>query len=644
MEHIRLKRRMVAILLADVVGYSRLMGLDEENTHVRFNEIVEEIIEPQTRWHDGRIIRTLGDGVLIEFNSASDAVHCGLQIQEKLAEFEQRLNVAVRMNLRIGVNSGDVIIDAEDIYGNSVNVAARLEQLAEPGTVYISSTVYEQVRADPQLTFSDQGNHVVKNIDRPVHVFQARKLFQTESAVSIPSYRFALASRFALVRALFEKVVRHTPVRLAAVGLIMAGTAGLSGLPHLRAKPGVTRSASILVLPFENTANDSSQEYLVDAITSDVSIDLSRMRDIVVISNATAFTYKGKQHDFKRISNDIGVRYLLIGGVARVNQQIKTTVQLIEAASGVQLWGDHFETPFAEVEKLEETITGRIATSLGIHLVQAEGQRAERVVVPDALELRMRATGAFLRAVTPETAMTARQLLKQAVDLDPGSAEVWARLAQITASDYLNHWNNAGPEQLATAEEGVQKALLLDPNLPLAHFANGFVHRAHGQHSAALEAFSRAIDLDPNFAMAYAQKADELMYLGRPEDVRSLIDQAIRLSPRDPSIGIFYWFLGRSAFFMGRYDEAIPWLRRSVEIRPNLWYNRLYLASAHALIGEFDDARATLGDFKRQFAWPTYSVAQVISYERANPSNNRVVSAARETFHRGLLGAGMAEN
>jgi adenylate cyclase len=638
MEHVRLKRRMVAILRADVVGYSRLMGVDEEKTHVRFNEIVGNIIEPQTRWHDGRIIRTLGDGVLIEFHSASDAVHCGLQIQEKLAELEQSLDSAVRMNLRIGVNSGDVIIDAEDIYGNSVNVAARLEQLAEPGTVYISSTVYEQVRADPQLTFSDQGDHVVKNIDRAIHVFQARRLFQIENAIAPPS------SKFALVRASLKKIIRHKPTRFAAVGIIMVGTVGMSGFPNLRPKPGVAHSASILVLPFENFTKDPGQEYLADAITSDVSIDLSRMRDIVVISTATALTYKGKPHDFKQISSDIGVRYLLFGGVARVNQQVKTTVQLVDATSGIQLWGDHFETPFTEVEKLEETITGRIAACLGIHLVQAEGQRAERAVVPDALELRMRATGVFLHVVTPETAMTARQLLKQAVDLDPDSAEAWARLAQITASDYLNHWNNAGPEQLATAEESVQKALLLDPNLALAHFANGFVHRAHGQHAAALEAFSRAIDLDPNFALAYAQKADEFMYLGRPEEVRPVIDQAIRLSPRDPSLGIFYWFLGRSAFFMGQYDKAIPWLRRSVEIRPTLWYNRLYLASAHALIGEFDDAHATLDDFKRQFAWPTYSLARVISYEAANPSNNPVVSAARETFHRGLLRAGMAEN
>ena len=642
MEHVLLKRRMVAILIADVAGYSRLMGLDEENTHVRFNNIVEEVIRTLTRRHDGRIIRTMGDGVLIEFNSASDAVQCGLRIQEQVAERERSVDPTVRINLRMGVNSGDVITDdAKDIYGNSVNVAARLEQLAEPSTVYISAMVHEQVRADPRLSFVDKGRHLVKNIDRPVHVFEARRLLQNGNAVA-PRF-----DRLALLRRSFRKAGRHTPTRLAAIGVVMVGMVGMVGMPglmHFRPKPTVANSASILVLPFENSTKDPGQEYLADAITSDVSIDLSRIPDIVVISSATALTYKGRQNDFKKISSDMGVRYLLKGSVARSSQQVKTTVQLIEANSGIQLWGDRFDIPFAEMEKLEEAITGRIASSLGVHLVQAEGQRAERAAVPDALELRMRATGVFLRAITPETAMTARQLLERAVELDPDSAEAWARLAQITASDYLIHWNNAGPEQLARAEEGVRKALLLDPNSALAHFANGFVQRAHGQHSAALEAFSRAISLDPNFALAYAQKADQLMYLGRPEGVRPVIEQAIRLSPRDPSLAIFYWFLGRAAFFMGQYDNAIAWLRQSVGLRNTLWFSHLYLASAHALVGELDDAHAVLDGFKRQFNWPTYSLAQVILLEKANPSNNPVVVAGRETFHRGLARAGLPES
>lgn len=635
MEHIRLKRRMVAVLLADVVGYSRLMGHDEDSTHIRYNKIVEDILEPVTRWHDGRIIRTVGDAILIEFNSASDAVHCGLQMQEKLVERETPLEPALRINLRIGVNSGDVIRDANDIYGNSVNVAARLEQLATPGTVYITSTVYEQVCVDPLLTFVDRGDRVVKNIDRPVHVFEVQKRLESGDADS-----WFLNWR----RRLIEIVRRRAPTRIAAVGAIVAGTVGMSGYLHLAPWPRATHSASILVLPFENSTKDPSQEYLVDAITSDVTIDLSRMRDIVVISSQTALTYKGKQQDFKQISSEVGVRYLLKGSVARSSQQVRITVELIEAKSGIELWGDRFEIPFSEVEKLEDTIAGRIATSLGVNLVQAEGRRAEHAVVPDALELRMRATGVFLRAITPQTAMTARQLLEEAVKLDPDSAEAWARLAQITASDYLSHWNNAGPAELEQAEDSARRALQLDPNLALAHFANGFVQRAHGQHQAALEAFSRAINLDPNFALAYAHKADQFMYLGHPEEVRPVIEQAIRLSPRDPSLGIFYWFLGRAAFFMGEYDKAIPWLRQSVDIRPTLWYNRLYLASADALVGDIGGARDTLADFKRQFSWPSYTLARVILLEGANPSNNAVVVSAREMFHRGLLRAGLSES
>ncbi len=638
MDHERLKRKMVAVLIADVVGYSRLMAMDEEGTHLRLNRLKEAVIDPGGSRHSGRFIRSMGDGMLVEFDSAIDAVRFAIEVQNGLARSEEHVEPERRIMLRIGINIGDVIFDAKDIYGNSINIAARLEQWAEPGTVYVTAVIYDQLRSYPALSFKDKGKREFKNIDRPIHVFRVQGIKSDEKSAS--------GSTIHLLRRRYfpHAFARKPTVKRAVVALSIAGTVGMAAFPHYYRAPVTSRTASILVLPFRNVSDDAGQNYFADAVTSDVATDLSRIRDVVVISAATAFSFKGKPVDPKQINHDIGVRYLIVGSIRRIGQQINTNIQLIEAASGVQLWGERFDNDFVDLGKLEEGITGRIAASLDVQLVQAEGHRAERAVVPDALDLRLRATSLFFQSVNPENVMAARNLLIQAVHLDPGSAEAWARLGQLTASDYFNHWNATGRHQLGDAEEAVRKALLLDPNLALAHFANGFVQRARGEHHLAIEAFDHAIELNPSFALAYAQKADELILLGRPSEAQPLVERAIKLSPRDPSLGMFYWFIGRANFFAGRYDQAIPWLRKSVEMRPNVWYNGLYLASAYALNQDIDEARKTLAAFNRRFSQPVYTVALVADQETTNPSSDPTVIAARDKFHLGLLRAGMAEN
>ncbi len=322
---------------------------------------------------------------------------------------------------------------------------------------------------------------------------------------------------------------------------------------------------------------------------------------------------------------------------------MRTNVQLVDAASGEQLWGDRFENQFVALGELENAITGRIAASLNIQLIRAEGRRAERAPQPDALDLRLRATSLFYSSVAPENTLATRQLLQRSVALDAGSAEAWARLGQIIVNDHLNQWNDTGREQLRDAEEAARKALLIDPNLALAHHTNGLLQRARGAHHAALEAFSRAIELDRNFATAYAQKGNQLTLLGNPEQAPPLIEQAIRLSPHDPSIGIFLWCIGRAHFFTGRYEEAILWLRKSVETRPNVWYNRLYLVSAYALSNLPQAASHALNEYNRRFPTPVCTVAVVVARERAQPNDDPAVVAARNKFHEGLLRAGMTE-
>jgi adenylate cyclase len=401
--------------------------------------------------------------------------------------------------------------------------------------------------------------------------------------------------------------------------------------------------ASILVLPFRNATGDPQQEYFTDAVTSDLTVDLSRMRDIVVISAATALAYKGSPLDPRQIGRELGVRYLVTGSIARVGELVRTNIQLVDAASGEQLWGDRFENQFVDLGSLEDAITGRIAASLNIQLVRAEGRRADQVPQPDALDLRLRATSLLFSSVAPEHTLATRQLLQRSAALDPSSAETWARLGDIIASDYLTSWNDTGDEQLQEAEEAVRKALLIDPNHALAHLAHGIIQRARGEHYSALEAFSRAIELDRNFAWAYAQKGNQLILVGRPAEAPPFVEQAIRLSPHDPSIGMFHWIIGRALFFTGEYQQAIPWFRKSVETRPNLWFNRLYLVSACALADTPEQATRALSEFNRRFSKPTYTLAVVKARESATPNDDPTVVAARATFHEGLLRAGMPE-
>jgi TolB-like protein len=400
---------------------------------------------------------------------------------------------------------------------------------------------------------------------------------------------------------------------------------------------------SILVLPFRNTSGDSSQDYFTDAVTSDLTVDLSRVRDIAVISAATALTYKGSSLSMRQIGRELGVRYLVVGSIGRSGDLVRTNVQLLDAASDEQLWGDRFENQFVDLGGLEDAITGRIAASLNIQLVRAEGRRVDRVPEPDALDLRLRATSLLFTSVAPEHTLATRRLLQQSVALDPSSAEAWARLGEIIVSDYLTSWNNTGREQLRDAQEAIRKALLIDPNHALAHVVHGLMERAHGAHHSALEAFTRAIELDRNFAAAYAQKGNQLILVGRPAGAPPFVEQAIRLSPHDPYIGQFHWIAGRANFFTGQYHQAIDWLRKSVETRPNLWFNRLYLVSACALADMPEQATRALSEFNRLFPNPVFTLAVVEARESATPNDDPTVVAARSKFHEGLLRAGMAE-
>jgi adenylate cyclase len=323
--------------------------------------------------------------------------------------------------------------------------------------------------------------------------------------------------------------------------------------------------------------------------------------------------------------------------------KVETNVQLIDAQTGGHVWADRFESDITDLFALQAAVTGRIAASLDIQLAKAEGERAiqQTAADPDAVDLRLQAMALYISGITPEHTLAARRLLEKSVHLDPNSADSWAWLAEIVMTEYLHHWNKVGKEDLKEAEEAVGKAVAIDPNIDQAYYAEGLLRRAKGQHNGALEAFSRALELNPNLPSALAEKGNELTLLGRPEEAPPLVEQAIRLSPRDPSLGGFYWIIGRARFFIGDYRDAIAWLRRAVALRPNDWFNQLYLVNAYALDHQQGEAKSVLQEFINNAQFAGYTLERVAAI-KTNPDDNPVVVAARQKFREGLQIAGMA--
>ena len=402
-----------------------------------------------------------------------------------------------------------------------------------------------------------------------------------------------------------------------------------------------------MVLPFRNVSSIPGQDYFADAVTDDVTTDLSRLSDTVVISPGTAFTYKGKAVDPRQIGREFGVRYLLEGSIRKDGMQVQTNAQLVEARTAAHIWADRFDTELADLSELQDAITGRIASSLHI---QAEHRRAmaERPADPDAVDLRLHAMALIVAGPSPEHHLSARQFLEESLQRDPQSAESWSQLAGLLVNDYLNDWNEAkqsaeaGKDLLRRAEKALAEALKIDPAVAAAHLADGFIRRAKGDHQAALDAFDRAVQLDPNSARAYAQKANQLVMVGRPKEAPPLGLKAIALSPRDPYAGMFYWVIGRAYFVMQNYDDAIVWLRKAVEVSPNVWYSRAYLLAAYAHLGRHErpEGRAALSDYNGGFSG--YTVQRIRElYEKELPHTDPVMQASIQALYDGLQKAGV---
>jgi adenylate cyclase len=608
-------RRLTAVLLADVVGYSSMMSSDEDAAHTRIAVHVRELVDPTVIKYRGRFVRSMGDGMLVEFTSALDAVHCALDLQRGLAE--RQADEPDRIQLRIGINTGDVLVDQRDIYGNSVNITARLEALAAPGTACVSQSIYDQTRGQPDLFFADHGPHRVKNIPYPIRVFE----------VAYKPIRISLLRRF-------RRRIGWTVGSTIATVLLASAAAVLTFGEQEKV---VARTNSIVVLPFRNLDGNSADDYLADAVTDDVTTELSRLRRAWVIASATALTYKDKTIDVRQIGRETGVRYALQGSVKRAGPIVQVNAQLIDTESGTNLWADRFTHETTSLLDLQDSVIGRIASSLHDEVMKAGVPHEVGTLAADGnpVDERLRAMSASLGMPTPEKSLEVYRHAEAGLQTDPQNAHLWALLANTLVSDYLNAWNDVGMAEVDRAERAAEEAISLDPDEAVAHYARGFICRIRGDHERALASFTEALRLNPNFARAHAQRANELVFLGRPSEAIPEAEEAARLSPHDPSIGVFRWVLGRAYFTLGDYPNAVKWLRASAHLRPNLWFSQAWLTAAYALNSQ--DAEAQAAREKFQIAFPKHDLALITEiYGKEIRHSNATLKAASDELLKGL--------
>jgi len=507
-----------------------------------------------------------------------------------------------RISLRIGINLGDVIAEPEDIYGDGVNIAARLEGLAEPNGICISQTVYEQVRDKLPHPFEDLGHLSVKNIARPLHAFALRPEVIAELAV--------------------ETALTLPPIAAAAAGF-------RSSSPRL----------SIVVLPFANLSHDRDQQYLADGITDDVTTDLSRIPDMIVISRNTAFTYREKPVDTRQFARELNARYILEGSVRRSGNRVRVNTQLIDAENGVHVWAERFDHAADDLFRLQDDVTSQIAVALDLELVGAEAARPAGN--PDALDYILRGRAALNRGSTPGNFSEAIRLLETALSLDPSSVSARAFLAHALTGRILEQITGTAPGDLDRAEQLVDEALAVSPRYPLAHLVKGQVLRARQRYDAAIPEYETALALDRNSVLALAALGHCRFFSGSIEGAIAAQEQAIRLSPRDPRVSNLYWRIGMVHLLQLRTDEAIQWLEKARNANPRLPGPHAWLAASYALRGEAERAAAELAEARQLSGDGRYS--SIFRFRDSRSWAPEIHSLAETTFFAGLRQAGVPE-
>jgi TolB-like protein/class 3 adenylate cyclase/Flp pilus assembly protein TadD len=588
---VRVERRLTAILAADVAGYWRLMHNDEESTHAKLAALLSDAVAPAIAEHGGRLVKNTGDGFLAEFPSAVEAVRAAVRFQTHTKELTAAATQDRRIAFRVGINVGDVIIEPHDIFGDGVNVAARLESIAEPGGICISSAAYDHVRGKVGVEFADIGEQNLKNIALPIRAYA---------------------------------VVQDEP------STVIQDRASLGALSPPR--------LSIVVLPFANLSGDPAQDYFVDGVTESLTTDLSRIDGSFVIGRHTAFTYKGKAFDLKQVGRELNFRYALEGSVQRSGNRLRVNVQLVDAESGNHLWAERFDKSVADLFDMQDEIVCRLANTLGDQLLVAEARRAERSLHPDATDLEFLGRASFSKGQTLENLTEARGFFERALALEPNHIQALAGIALVD----MAIGNGLLPEdrtaRFAAAEATLIKVLSLAPENAMALSLLGVAKIATNRATQGIVECEHALALDRNLAYAHAFIGLAKTYTGRATETEAHVQEALRLSPRD--MFAYYWmmFVGNAKLFLGADAEAVVWLRRSIDANRNLPFAHFSLAAALAQLGQLDEAHTAVQAGLVLF--PSFTLRR---FRNGAASINPTYLAGRERIHEGLRLAGVPE-
>jgi adenylate cyclase len=595
-------RKIAAILVADVVGYSRLAGSDEDRTLSRLRGLRSDLIDPAIAAHHGRVVKRTGDGILIEFRSVVDAVRCAIEVQNGLIERNAGVPSERRIEFRVGIHLGDVVEEADgDLMGDGVNIAARLEGIAEPGAICLSEDAYRQVKGRLDLAVTDLGPTQLKNIAEPIRVYSLQ--------VGVPAQTNPVTEPKPAEKP--PKPKKRSMLALLGAGIValivIAGGAWYflgANRPATIAsnKPPPTEAAhlSIVVLPFANLSGDPAQDYFADGITENLTTDLSRIPNSFVIARNTAFTYKGKSVDAKEIGKELGVRYVLEGSVQRDQNRVRINAQLVDTESGAHLWADRFDEDVADLFKLQDQVVGRLANSLGWALTKAEAEKGGRSKNPDAVDLIMRGNDLFNRGIDSQSKnLEARALFERALQIDPNDAQALAGSAETYVFDWNNGWGDPGTDYDAKILGPANRAIDLAPDDPGVYFAKARYLGLSRRPSEALGAADAGLAINPNDVLLLIARAIAENSLGRYEQPKADMERAMRLSPRDPFVGVFHVDLGEAEIGLGHFDAAIDEFRKAIDsgYRPFFAYTNLAAAYAHA--GRLDEATAALAEARR---------------------------------------------
>src|SRR5262245_5065834 len=570
----RVDRRLAAILAGDVAGYSRLMEADEEGTLSQLNAYRREFLEPKIADHRGRIVKRTGDGVLIEFASAVDAVRCAIEIQRDMFERNASVSQEKRIELRIAIHVGDIIIEDGDIFGDGVNIAARLEGIAQPGGICISDDAYRQVRGKLDANFQDRGEHELKNIARPVRVYE----LQTTGGVA---------------------------------------RASVLALPD---KP------SIAVLPFQNLSGAIEQGYLADGITEDIITALTRFHWLFVIARNSSFVYKHKSLDAKQIAQELGVAYLIEGSVRKSGQRIRISAQLVEATSGKHVWAERYDLELTEVFAIQDEIAERVAGAIEPELLKTEGAQAAARHTDNitAWDLVRRGTWHF-HQVTRENHLKARELFRQACKLDPELPEAHLWLGRVSAGVVAYGWSDNPVADLQEGMEAALKAVQLDERNPYAHYALAIVSVYADRFEQSISATRRAIEISPSFALGHLVLGMAFLFSGRASEAIAPLEYGLRLSPYDPQNFVWFNILALARFFSGRAEAGLEAAARALQVRPNWSTSLEVLVCCYAALGKWDEARRCA----RQMASVTRQPGDVLAPLKAhNPAWREQMTSA----------------